>query len=73
MNCRLEVVAICDHLIAFGAAGLEDKIGGKAPSVALNLLVQLLGASFCASIMPRGGAQGIARYSSSRAAFATAL
>ena len=30
MNCRLEVVAICDHLVAFGAAELENKIGGKA-------------------------------------------
>ena len=30
----LEVVTICDHLVAFGASELEDKIGGKAPAVA---------------------------------------
>jgi len=29
MSWRMEVVAICDHLVAFGAAELEDKIGGK--------------------------------------------
>lgn len=29
----LEVVAICDHLLAFGAAELEHKIGGKPRSV----------------------------------------
>lgn len=38
-----EVVAICDRLAALGAAELEDKIGGKAPDVALDLLVQMLG------------------------------
>lgn len=39
----LEVVAICDHLVALGAAELEDEIDGKAPGVALDLLVQRLG------------------------------
>ena len=44
-HCRgkfepLEVVAICDHLVAFGAAELENKIGGKTPGISLYLLVQ---------------------------------
>lgn len=34
-----EVVAICDQLFAFGAAELEDKIGGKAPGIAPDLVV----------------------------------
>lgn len=43
MNCRLEVVAICDHLVAPGATELEDKIIREALRVALNLLIQALG------------------------------
>lgn len=37
------MVAICDHLVALGAADLEDEIDGKALGVALDLLVQPLG------------------------------
>ena len=38
-----EVVAICDHLAAFGASARECEIAGKAAGVAFDLLVQTLG------------------------------
>jgi hypothetical protein len=34
------VVAICDHLVACGAAELEDKIGWKTTGIAFDLLGQ---------------------------------
>ncbi len=38
MNCRLEVVAICDRLVALGAAELEHEIGRETSGIALDLL-----------------------------------
>ena len=39
----LEVVAICDHLVALGACEREHEIAGKASEVTFDLLVQTLG------------------------------
>lgn len=39
----LEVVAICDHLVAFGASERKHEIAGRAAGVAFDLLVQTLG------------------------------
>jgi len=38
----LEVVAICDHLVALGACEREHEIAGKASGVTFDLLVQTL-------------------------------